>query len=80
MRTWETCLRLVSSKDASPFLIGLVVEELEQAVVGLQRKRSKHGLSRSEEIALRNYLLKRYLLMKKLTSLLEASNASGACV
>jgi hypothetical protein len=66
--TWETTLRLVRTKDPSPILVGLVLQEIEDKIEEIK------GMSSFDDVAFRGLLLKRFYLHQKLTRML----ASGA--
>lgn len=80
MRTWETTLRLVHDKAASPLLVGLVLEEIECEIQRFKRRRDKgngQSLTKDEEIILRGHILKRFLLFKKLTEMLYGTKVDS---
>lgn len=67
MLSWDTTLRLVREGGSNPLLLGLVIEELESQIETLQDRRDKEGkLPATDEELLRGFMLKRYLLIKKL--------------
>jgi len=66
MLSWDTTYRLIRERRANPLLIGMVIEELETAIESLQLQRERLGLAPTEEELLRSFMLKRYLLVKKL--------------
>jgi len=66
MTSWDTALRLVRERRVNPLLIGMVIEELERSIEELQEKRESAELSEVEEQVLRGFLVKRFLLIKKL--------------
>jgi hypothetical protein len=68
MLTWDTINNLVEAKtgQVKPLLIGLVVEEIEEQIDVLQTQRETRPLNDTEDELLRGFVLKRYLLVKKL--------------
>lgn len=70
MLSWDTVQRLIRDARSNPLLIGLIVEELEQCIEELQSRREANNgtatLTPVEEELLRGFMLKRYLLIKKL--------------
>jgi len=67
MLSWDTTYRLVRSQRPNPLLLGLVLEELENAIEELKDKREDgEQLSETEEELLRGFMLKRYLIVKKM--------------
>lgn len=80
MLTWETTLRLVRGKVASPLLVGLVIEEIEDEINRLKQRRAQgngHSLSSDEVLLLRGYLLKRFVLYKRLTEILHGTTVKA---
>jgi len=66
MLSWNTTHRLMKDPRANPLLIGLIIEELENAIEELQNKRETTPLSLEDESLMRGYVTKRHLLVKKL--------------
>lgn len=67
MLSWDTTHRLLHEGRSNPLLVGLVIEALENAIEVLQSKRDDgETLDATEEELLRGFMLKRYLLVKKL--------------
>ena len=67
MLTWDTTWRLIKSGRVNPVLIGLTIEELELAIEGLKKTRSRRGyLEPMEDEVLRSFMVKKFLLVKKL--------------
>lgn len=80
MLTWETTLRLVRAKAPSPILVGLVIEELEGEIGKLKLRRAQgngHSLTSDEVVVLRGYLLKRFMLYKKLTEMIDGTTVEA---
>jgi hypothetical protein len=70
MLTWNTTLRLVSDKPPRPLLIGLVLDELEAAI---ERLKAKSVLSEDQTYVLKGLVLKRFLLYRRLTEIIDGT-------
>jgi hypothetical protein len=68
MLTWDTTLRLVKDRNPSPILVGLVLEELESEII---RVKMMEPLSEEQEVTLRGFLLKRFVLRKKIQGMIN---------
>lgn len=68
MLTWETIHTLVEAGtgQVNPLLVGLVVDELDESIDNLRELRKARPLDETEDELLRGFVLKRYLLVKKL--------------
>jgi hypothetical protein len=66
MISWETVEGLYRQTYANILLVGLVIEEIEEAIETLTELRDRSGLIPADEEILRHLYLKRFLMLKKL--------------